>query len=84
MKSTFEAIDSDKKNYITIEDFKNFITNDENLKNKIGEEAIEPFGMNPEDKMTLIHLNEVMTKNKLFSEISLFSFGKKKGGRKLK
>ena len=84
MKSTFEAIDSDKKNYITIEDFKNFITNDENLKNKIGEETEEPFGMNPGDKMTLIHLNEVMTKNKLFSEISLFSFGKKKGGRKLK
>ena len=84
MKSTFEAIDSDKKNYITVEDFKNFITSDENLKNKIGEEAIEPFGMNPGDKMTLIHLNEVMTKNKLFSEISLFSFGKKKGGRKLK
>ena len=84
MKSTFEAIDSDKKNYITVEDFKNFITSDENLKNKIGEEAIEPFGMNPGDKMTLIHLNEVMTKNKLFSEISLFAFGKKKGPRKLK
>ena len=84
IKSVFEAIDSEKKNYLTIEDFKNFITNDENLKNKIGEEPIEPFGMKPEDKMTLIHLKEIMTKNKFFPDITILSFGKKKTGRKLK
>ena len=87
IKSVFEAIDSEKKNYLTIEDFKNFITNDENLKNKIGEEPIEPFGpfgMKPEDKMTFIHLNKIMTENKFFPDITLFSFGKKKTGRKLK
>jgi serine/threonine protein kinase len=60
--STFEAIDLEKNGYITIEDFKNFINNDENMKNKIGEEPIEPFGMNPENKMTYIHFFEVMTK----------------------
>jgi len=80
--NTFDAIDSEKKSYITIEDFKNFINNDENMKNKIGEEPIEPFGMNPENKMTYFHFFDVMTKNKFFSDVIIF--GKKKTKRKLK
>ena len=72
--SVFKAIDSDKNNYLNIEDLKRFVPNDENTKNKIESEFMEPFGMKPEDKMTYIHFSEVMKKNKLYSEVSFANF----------
>ena len=45
MESVFNAIDVDKNQYISVEDIQKFVPNDEEIKNKVEKEYMEPFGM---------------------------------------
>ena len=70
LKSVFNAIDSDKSNTITGDDLKKFIFHDENEKNLVEKEFIEPFGMNVDDKITFEQFCEIMREDISFTEIN--------------
>jgi serine/threonine protein kinase len=70
MKSVFNVIDDDKDEYINADDLKKFVPNNEGIKNKIEEEFMAPFGMNPNDKMIFNQFYEIITKDKTYPEVN--------------
>ena len=70
LKSVFQAIDFDKTDYIDIDDIKKFITHDEENKNIIEEEYMEPFGMKPHEKMIYEQFCTIIKEDKLYSEVN--------------
>ena len=70
MKSVFNVIDDDKDEYINADDLKKFVPNNEGIKNKIEEEFMAPFGMNPNDKMIFNQFYEIIAKDKTYPEVN--------------
>ena len=70
MRSVFNAIDDDKDEYISADDLKKFIPNTEGIKNKIEEEFMAPFGMDPNDKMIFNQFCEIIQKDKTYPEVN--------------
>ena len=70
LKSAFKVIDSDNSNTITFEDVEKFVTHDEDNKNIIKEEFMEPFGMKPDDTMSFEQFYEIIKEDKIFSELN--------------
>ena len=60
----FNDIDIGNKDYININDIKNFIAKNENFINKVKNDTKEPFGMKPDDKMNYIQFCNVIIENK--------------------
>ena len=72
LKSVFNAIDTDKNNFINIEDIQKFVPNDEEIKNKIEKEYMEPFGMKNKDKMIYQQFCDIIINNKTYAEVNDF------------
>ena len=72
LKSVFNAIDYDKTDYINADNFKQFVAHDEEKKNIIEKEYMEPFGMKPNDKMIYEQFCLVMREDKIYSEVNNF------------
>ena len=72
MKSVFNTIDTDKNNFINIEDIQKFIPNNEEIKNKIEKEYMEPFGMKNKDKMIYEQFCDIIINNKTYDEVNNF------------
>ena len=72
LKSVFNAIDFDKTDYINVDDFKRFMAHDEEKKNIIEKEYMEPFGMKSNDKMIYEQFCLVMREDKIYSEVNNF------------
>ena len=70
MRSVFNVIDDDKDEYINADDLKKFVPNNEGIKNKIEEEFMAPFGMNPNDKMIFNQFYEIIAKDKTYPEVN--------------
>ena len=70
MRSVFDAIDSDKNQFINIEDIQKFVPNDKEMKNKVEEEFLQPFGMTGKDTMIYEQFCEIIRKNKTFDEVN--------------
>lgn len=70
LKIVFNAIDYDKTNYINSDDIKKFVAHDEENKNIIEKEYMEPFGMKSNDKMNYEQFCEIIREDKLFSEVN--------------
>ena len=72
MKNVFNAIDTDKNNFINIEDIQKFVPNNEEIKNKIEKEYMEPFGMKNKDKMIYEQFCDIIINNKTYDEVNNF------------
>ena len=72
MKIVFNAIDTDKNNFINIEDIQKFVPNNEEIKNKIEKEYMEPFGMKNKDKMIYEQFCDIIINNKTYAEVNDF------------
>jgi serine/threonine protein kinase len=70
MRSVFNVIDDDKDEYINADDLKKFVPNTEGIKNKIEEEFMAPFGMDPNDKMIFNQFCEIIQKDKTYPEVN--------------
>ena len=70
MRSVFNVIDDDKDEYINADDLKKFVPNNEGIKNKIEEEFMAPFGMDPNDKMIFNQFCEIIQKDKTYPEVN--------------
>jgi Ca2+-binding EF-hand superfamily protein len=70
LKIVFNAIDHDKTNYINGDDIKKFVAHDEDNKNIIEKEYMEPFGMKSNDKMIYEQFCEIIREDKIFSEVN--------------
>ena len=78
MKSVFNVIDDDKDEYINADDLKKFVPNNEGINNKIEEEFMAPFGMNPTDKMIFTQFCEIIQKDKTYPVVNNFRSRAKK------
>ena len=72
MRSVFDAIDTDKNQFINAEDIQKFVPNDEETKNKVIKEFMQPFGMKEKDTMIYEQFCEIIIKDKTFDEVENF------------
>ena len=80
--NVFKNIDIDQKDYININDIKNFIEKNEKLKNKIKNEITEPFGMSQDTKMNFILFCSVMVDNCTYDD-ALNKYSRKSKKKKI-
>ena len=80
--NVFKKIDIGQKDYININDIKNFIEKNEKLKKKIKNEITEPFGMSQDTKMNFILFCSVMVDNCTYDD-ALNKYSRKSKKKKI-